>query len=121
MSISGAQQLLVMDWQHFSTFTDNDPAQEIELIDLFITYGTETLQGIVNAYHVGDNEEWRSLCHKLKGSAANLGAQILAQACDDGEMRFDIPLDEKKVILVAIAESYQAAVSVLRDHMKGAK
>lgn len=71
----------VMNWDHFSIFTDGDPVQEHELIEIFLTYGEETIALIRMAMENSDYAQWRSMCHKLKGSAANLGAISLSHVC----------------------------------------
>lgn len=109
---------VVIDWDHFSLFTDNDPAQEFELINMFITYGAETLQAISTAFEQGDMSEFKSMCHKLKGSAANLGARALSKACQAGEAGYNTAPHQKLELLSVIQTEYQAVCTELQSRLE---
>ena len=107
----------VMDWDHFTVFTDNDPEQEFELINLFITYGAETLQAIVDAQAAADSAAFRAMCHKLKGSAANLGAQALSKAAEAGEMGASGREGDRARLLATIQGEYTRVSSELQQRL----
>lgn len=95
----------IVDWERLEIFTENDPDEEKALIDMFITYAEESLITLQNL-NDGEDEEWKKAAHKLKGSAANLGAEILSSACFKAEKEFDQNADTKEQILQTILASY---------------
>lgn len=107
----------VMDWEHFEMFTDNDLEQEHELIEMFSIYAEETMSLIRLAFDHNDDSAWKGMCHKLKGSAANLGARDLAAACLVGEHEFQAPRPDKEIILLQIEEKYKTISRVLNDRI----
>lgn len=108
---------VVMDWDHFSVFTDNEPEQEKELVDIFITYGEETMAAIAAAAKADDAAAWKGMCHKMKGSAANLGAHELSKACLAGEQQFAASADRKQEMLKDILMQYRRVCDELIRHM----
>lgn len=108
---------LIIDWDHFSLFTDNDPVQEFELINMFITYGAETLQAISTAFEQGNTAEFKAMCHKLKGSAANLGAQALSKACQAGEVGYSAAPAQQAGFLHSIQTEYEAVCAELQHRL----
>ena len=106
----------IMDWERLRMFTDGDPEEERALIEMFVSYAEESL-GILKDYHNIENEEWRKAAHKLKGSAANLGAQALSDVCMRAEVNFHADQTEKQDILSNILSTY-AQVLELFKHEK---
>ena len=107
---------VIMDWERLRMFTDGDPEEERALIEMFVCYAEESL-GILKDYHKIENEEWRKAAHKLKGSAANLGAQALSDVCMLAEVNFHADQTEKQDILSNILSTY-AQVLELFKHEK---
>ena len=97
---------MVMDWDRLRMFTDGSPEEERALIEMFSTYAEESL-GILKICQDGADEEWKKAAHKLKGSAANLGAQILSEMCFEAELGFEKSEQEKEEILAKILSSYE--------------
>lgn len=67
------------------------------MIDMFMLYADETLSILRDLKNGQDSEEWKKAAHKLKGSAANLGAQNLSDICYLAEQTYaqdDIRKDE---------------------------
>ncbi len=104
-----------MDWDHFQMFTDGDRAQEQELIQMFSTYAEDTLMRIYAAATSTDRSEWKSACHKLKGSAANLGAKQLAATCAKGES--DAMEGDLAKMLLDIERDYGVICRVLHERL----
>jgi signal transduction histidine kinase/DNA-binding response OmpR family regulator len=107
----------VMDWDHFAIFTDNDPEQEHELIDIFVQYGEETLSLIRKSLDEADQELWKTMCHKMKGSAANLGARALAKVCEVGEKLEINDTDQKQQTFTIIKDEYDRVSSELQQRL----
>lgn len=107
----------VMDWAHFEMFTDGDPVQERELITMFSVYAEEVLGLIRGAYDENDTNAWQSMCHKMKGSAANLGAQALSNACLVAEQDAAAPKDRKQMMLRDIEANYHLICQTLQEKL----
>ena len=103
----------LMDWEHFSMFTDGDIEEEKQLISLFMTYATESLDILKDCVQTPNPEEWRKAAHKLKGSAANLGAKTLANHCLIAEQAYNDPDVRKEDLFKAIQNSFDATCLVL--------
>ncbi len=97
----------VMDWERLDMFTDGDPEEEKALIELFISNAEETLKLIKQHTKIGDNEEWENATHRLKGSAANLGAKNLSDICSQAEKASRENEETKRILYRCIMESYE--------------
>ena len=60
---------------------DDERALLADLVSSFIATAPETLAELGDAVHSGDAQAVRERAHKLKGSAANIGAGTFAEAC----------------------------------------
>ena len=93
-----------VDMEHLAMFTDGDPDEEKELLDLFFEQTALCLQELVVSYEQDDADEWRKMAHKIKGSAANLGAHRLSEHCKLAEQHYQQTKEEKKAMLDAIKQ-----------------
>lgn len=105
----------VLDWERLRMFTEDDPDEERALIEMFTTHAEESLDVLKMQCLAGDNEEWRKAAHKLKGSAANLGANILSEECLEAEKAFELGEDEKSKIFDRMFQAYLSVYSVLNE------
>ncbi len=103
----------LMDWDHFRMFTDGDIEEEKQLISLFMTYANESLDIMTKHLEDHDTETWRKAAHKLKGSAANLGAKLLAEYCKTAEMAHDHALEDRRDLFQKIQNAYDATCTLL--------
>jgi len=108
-----SKDLEIMDWERFRMFTDGDPEEERELINIFITYAEESLEILEQSSQEGQDTEWQKAAHKLKGSAANLGAHALSHVCLEAENSATEDEDTKKEILERLKSAYEEIKSVL--------
>ena len=104
----------IMDWDRLHMFTDGDQEEEQALIEMFMTYAEESLEILKNFRH-GEDEEWKKAAHKLKGSAANLGAQALSNVCMEAEQSVDQDNAAKEQILSDILASYEQVIKLLNN------
>lgn len=65
---------------------DDDTSFITNLIHLFKTQSEEIIKEIQRAYDENQLPELSQAAHKLKGSAANMGAKLLAEKCKEIEM-----------------------------------
>jgi signal transduction histidine kinase/DNA-binding response OmpR family regulator len=103
----------IMDWDRLDLFTDGDPEEEKMLIDLFVTNAEETLSLIKEQICSDNNDEWEKATHRLKGSAANLGAKYLAEICAQAEKSSDENEETKRIIFRSIQSSYEDVYKAL--------
>ena len=85
-----------VDLAHLAIFTDGNKKEERELTSLFFEQARYTLQSLNDAMNFNQHENWKSAAHKLKGAAANFGANKLSNICFEAEQNFDEDKDLKK-------------------------
>ncbi len=102
-----------IDMNHLDMFTDGDPDEEKELLDLFFKQVDLSIAELEESCFNDDGEEWRKASHKLKGSAANLGANLLFGVCDEAEGRYE----ENKKMKQAMLANIHLKVSELRSFL----
>ncbi|MGH1404649.1 MAG: ATP-binding protein [Alphaproteobacteria bacterium] len=112
---------VIMDWDRLDLFTNGDLEEEKMLIDLFMSCAQETLGVLVQECQDGCNEAWSSAAHKLKGSAANLGAEVLASICFEAEEGGEESDMNKAKLLSRIHDAYVAVCTTFEERHKSAK
>lgn len=110
---------LVMDWDRLRLFTDGNPEEEQALIQMFNIYAEETLHILNFSLNPEASDDWKKAAHKLKGSAANLGAAALSEACFAAEQGFEADETQKAVLLEDIMSSYAAVCRELNAAIHG--
>lgn len=109
---------IIIDWNRINIFTDGNPQEEKELIDMFIHYADETLETLNLAKDSQDDEIWKKSAHKLKGSAANLGANCLSEMCYKAEILENNNTESKEDLYLEIKEAYQnVRIELLNNKM----
>ena len=104
---------LVIDWDRLRLFTDGDQEEEKKLIEMFVTYAKESLDVLKENCKDGEDHTWEKAAHKLKGSAANLGAQKLSECCYEAEMAFTQSRITKQKILGNVMAAYEQVIHAL--------
>lgn len=102
-----------VDLDHLRQFTDGDPDEEKEFFDLFLSQAEQSMRDLENNCSDGYCEYWKKAAHKLKGSAANLGAEELSALCKDAEYGADSTTAEKQAMMLAISEELTKVNSFL--------
>lgn len=96
-----------VDREHLALFTDNDPDEERMLLDMFFEQAALSI-AILKKQCISDrSNEWKSAAHRLKGSASNLGASQLAQACKEAETHADASTEAKQQYLIEIIQDLE--------------
>lgn len=91
-----------IDMEHLSMFTDGDPEEEKELFDLFLEQAELSVSDLASTLSATP-EEWRQAAHRFKGSAANLGASVLASLCKKAEEECESTVIDKESPLNSIS------------------
>lgn len=76
-----------------------DPDDEAMLFDVFFETSLEDLQKLEQSLESNDIEAWTNAAHKLKGSAANIRAKPMAEACLQAEKNAGASVEEKQAYL----------------------
>jgi HPt (histidine-containing phosphotransfer) domain-containing protein len=78
-----------------------------------MTYANESLDTMTKHLEDSNTEIWRKAAHKLKGSAANLGAKLLAEYCKTAEMAHDQAIEDRRDLFQKIQNAYDATCTLL--------
>jgi len=94
----------IIDLSCLELFTEGDLDEEKKLADLFLGVGKESI-GLLKQHINSKNNDWKNSAHRLKGSAAQIGAHRLSALCLKAEQS---PLEERDLILVEIETGFTA-------------
>ena len=74
-----------VDLEHLKIFSDGDKEEEKELTELFFSEAEKSVKSLSDALATNSNEKWKYASHKLKGAAANFGANKLSEIALNSE------------------------------------
>jgi PAS domain S-box-containing protein len=96
-----------VDLSHLELFTEGDLDQEKLLGDLFFKVGEHSLS-ILRKHISGNNttNDRKAAAHKFKGSAAQIGANVLSALCLKEEKEDQLSNDDRRLLLCGIAEEF---------------
>ena len=108
----------IVDFEHFNfMFEGSDKSEIKELLDLFDEQTQLSLNILTKFCLDGEQEEWKKAAHKLKGSAANLGAVNLAKICAIAEKNMTEKKEQKEKDLKTIVEQYRILKNYINDNL----
>ncbi len=107
-----ADEKEIFDWERLRMFAETQE-EEKELIGIFVTYAEESLEMLRSTLDEKNPDSWKKAAHKLKGSAANIGAQRLSEICLEAESAYETEEAEKECIYQKIRGSYSELLGVL--------
>ena len=93
----------IIDKKHFSLFTDCCELEEKTLISTFFASALQSLEELRSS--VVDpkiSTNWRLAAHRLKGTAAQIGAQRLSECCEAAEASFQATTQDKRRLLLGV-------------------
>lgn len=96
------KNLSFVDMEHFEMFTDGDPDEEKELLDMFFEQTDLSIHDLKESCANENDIMWKKAAHKMKGATANLGAYNLSAVCKKAEESFDQNRIEKEKMLADI-------------------
>lgn len=102
-----------VDMEHLSMFFGDDPEEQAEIIELFREQSELSLEQLAQSLAANDTDMWKNAAHKLKGSAANFGANAFSIICNDAEHGYQRTGEEKSVLLTAMHTHYQHVMEYL--------
>ncbi|MCI5048808.1 MAG: ATP-binding protein [Rickettsiales bacterium] len=98
-----------VDLTHLELFTDGDLEEEASLAEMFFEHATETIKEMEACINE-EPDAWKSAAHRLKGSAANLGATRLSGVAKVAETNYMHDQFEKAVLI----ENIQSEMAMLQ-------
>lgn len=104
-----------VDLAHLRQFTDGNPEEEKEFFGIFLEQATDSITRLEAHTTDAYDEEWKRAAHKLKGSAANLGANILSGLCKQAETSADASAMDKELM----RENIRAELTRVSDFLAG--
>lgn len=104
-----------VELEHVRMFVDGGPEEEKEFFELFINHSEQDIQNLATHLDNRDQENWRKAAHKIKGSAANLGAHQLSHICKTAEESFESSDEEKTSLLNRIRAEHDIVQNFLRS------
>lgn len=112
LPIERGEETPAVDIEHLNLFTDGNAEEEARITELFIELNEQTIDTLKDDSIIKDDEAWKYATHKLKGSAANLGAFKLSKICEQAEMNQDFA--QRKEYLSSILIGYEEVCHFLR-------
>jgi CheY-like chemotaxis protein/HPt (histidine-containing phosphotransfer) domain-containing protein len=91
-----------VDIAHVELFTEGDLDEEKTMADIFLKVAEECVAGLEMQAGSADAQEWNAALHKLKGSAAQIGANMLSSLCLDAERAGAVSAEGKKELVAQI-------------------
>ncbi len=86
-------------------------------IDLFVSYAEEAIKVMSDHCKDGADEDWKKAAHRLKGSAANLGAVQLSALSARAEEGHALDKLEKQMLLDSVRGSYHHVRELIQSDL----
>ena len=102
----------ILDFSRLEIFSDGDEMEMMAMIDIFLDYADESISIMRKALESNDKDSWSKAAHKLKGSAANFGADMLADLCGHAEIS-DFMQSDSTEMLASIEKNYHMVIDQL--------
>ncbi len=107
-----------IDLNHLNEFTDGNKEDEIMFYETFLTEADKSMLILNDTCKNADSEGWKKAAHKIKGSAANLGAFDLSALCKEAEHGFEKSTAEKTEMLQKITAELQHVRDFIAERTK---
>ena len=102
-----------VDLDHLLMFTEGNMDEERELLDLFFDQAELSVLELRASLEDKAQERWKKAAHRMKGAAANLGANALSALCATAEKQHEADVQTKEVMLGHI----EGALEVVSNFM----
>jgi CheY-like chemotaxis protein len=91
----------------------SDEDEKSMIVGVFFGVSEEAITAMEDGATEGDNEKWRRAAHKLKGSAANFGANYLKECCLQAEQLSEANAVDKVQLLYMVRQAYDSVRAFL--------
>ena len=102
-----------IDMSRIEECVGDDLEERNMIIGMFLTGAEESLTIMTTTCDSNDNEKWKRAAHKLKGSAANFGANYLKDCCMQAEQLYDASPIDKAQLLFMVQQAYSGVKNYL--------
>lgn len=104
-----------VDLTNLRSMTDGDKDLEMSLFQEFYISSEQSLQTLAENCTDGQNETWRATAHALKGTAYNLGAQLMGDLCKKAQDNPAASGVDKKALLDILEAEYAKVKEFLQS------
>ena len=91
---------------------DDEDERKI-VIEMFLKGAEESIIVMSTTAANNDHDNWKRAAHKLKGSAANFGANYLKDCCLQAEQLYDASPLDKAQLLFMVQQAYDGVKNYL--------
>lgn len=112
---SVSSSVSIFNWQRLDDFTDGDPQAESELINIFIDNLNNDIGHLKESFRDQDYESWDEWVHKIYGACSHIGADIMADLCDQGQGLFPDDVDKIPQMHKSILKAYKNVCDALQS------
>lgn len=107
-----------VDMDYLEILTDGNPEEEKELFEIFTDQMDKSIKELEMSFVNQDNHTWERIAHRMKGSSASLGANILSDACKKAEHDATCSQIDKEKYLLDIAGKLNDVMHFLNKSTK---
>lgn len=97
---------------------DGDHKASINVLEIFVNQLKDDVVILENHISDGTNRDWSELAHKMKGSAAYIGAETLRALCATAQDMINAGISERRDIFTKIETEQQRLKTYLKQNMK---
>jgi PAS domain S-box-containing protein len=115
-SLSTPSELL--DPQVLAGIADGDATAELELAQVFVSETDRHVRDLLSLAQTGQVQAWREKAHLMKGSAANVGANMLRDLCAQAQDMTQASVPDRFAKSLEIEQNYRALRQRLREIYK---
>lgn len=112
--VNNHDDLRIFDWSRISEFTDGDKQAESKILGIFKDGLVQDIQALQKSLRDKNYEEWDSWVHKIYGASSHIGANALAEICDQGQSLFPERKDKIPEFHRAVIREYRRVHEVLQ-------
>ena len=105
----------IVDMSYLEEYAEGDDEVIKELLGTFFEGSFRELKNLHSNITEGENEEWTSTAHKLKGLASYVGAHSLKELCDVAQNMNPASLNDRQKIYNEIENDYDRVCRFLRE------
>ena len=83
--VTHSKESAILDHAILDDFTDGDANTEKRILEIFLTNLKDDISSMHKCYLTNNFEEWEKWAHKLYGACAHIGANAMADICDQAQ------------------------------------
>ena len=104
-----------VDMEYLRSFIGDDDQEKSLVLGMFVKGAEESISVLSQNIDTGDVDAWKRAAHKLKGSAANFGANYLRDCCVQAEELSDANPIDKAQLLHMVQQAYDGVKNYMTN------